>query len=247
MEKDITLKVKVFSAVADEKYCITSAKEIGFVLRNIADKGSRAALYYGDNNEFILTTFLNVDSHGLWLEKSKDGSINQKILESRNLVVVAAHNNVKVQFDVAVFRSENYQDYQAFFTTLPAKLFRLQRREYFRLMTPATHPLKCVIPNVNQVNNPHREVTIMDISGGGIALTCEENDTELLPGESYQNCRIDLPEFGTIVGTIMVKNLALLTDGTGRSYKRAGCELQGLETPSSVLLHRYILHLQRNK
>ncbi|MGB8516892.1 MAG: flagellar brake protein [Gallionella sp.] len=247
MEKDITLKVKIFSGSSDEKYCITSAKEIGFVLRNIADKGSRVALYFGNANDFILTTILGVDSQGLWLEQSKDQVKNQEILAAHDFVIVAAHNNVKVQFSLDKLTLAAYQDYQAFRLALPEKLFRLQRREYFRLMTPATHPLKCVIENKYQNREQPREVTIMDISGGGVALTCEESDTELLPGEVHPNCHIDLPEFGTISGTIVVKNLAVLTDGNGRSFKRAGCELQGMDSNSTVLLQRYVLHLQRNK
>ena len=114
-------------------------------------------------------------------------------------------------------------------------------------MTPALSPLKCVIPGTDQNSNQLREITIMDISGGGIALTCAETDTELVPGKSYPDCRINLPEFGTIIGTIAVKNLAVLTDAEGKSYKRAGCELQDLDNSSIVLLHRYVLHLQRAK
>jgi len=68
-----------------------------------------------------------------------------------------------------------------------------------------------------------------------------------VPGESYQDCVIDIPEFGTITGTIMVRNLAVLTDAKGHSFKRAGCELQDLDNSSVLLLQRYVMHLQRNK
>lgn len=245
MKKDITLQVKDFSDGPDEKYCITSKSEIGFMLRNIADKGSRVALYYGNENDFIMTTILDADSQGLWLERSQDGMINQKISGTNNLTIVGSHHNVKVQFTAELPTLVEHHGYPAFFISLPDKLFRMQRREYFRLMIPAIQPLKCVIPRAQQPIKVLREVTIMDISGGGIALTCEEQDTELVPGESYPNCRIDLPEFGTIIGTIVVRNLALLTDATGHNYKRAGCELQNMDNPSVVMLQRYVMHLQR--
>lgn len=247
MEKDITLKVRVFSDGSDDRYCITSSKEIALTLRNIAEKRKPVALYYGGTNEFILTTLLGVDSHGLWLEQSEDCTTNQKIANDNRLVVVGSHHNIKIQFSVRRPALVEYQSHSAFLLPLPDKLFRLQRREYFRLMAPALNTLKCVIPGTDQDSNQLRVITIMDISGGGIALTCAENDTELVPGKSYPDCRIDLPEFGTIVGTIAVKNLAVLTDAEGTSYKRAGCELQGLDNSSIVLLHRYVLHLQRAK
>ena len=57
-------------------------------MRNIAEKRKPVALYYGGANEFILTTLLGVDSHGLWLEQSKDHAANQKIANDDRLVVV---------------------------------------------------------------------------------------------------------------------------------------------------------------
>jgi hypothetical protein len=86
----------------------------------------------------------------------------------------------------------------------------------------------------------------MDISSNGISLTCAEDDTELSPGESYSKCRIDLPEFGSIIGTIVVKNLAELANARGQSYRRAGCELKDLDNPSVIMLQRYVLQMQRD-
>lgn len=247
MEKDITLKVKVFSADTDDKFSISASKEIEFVLRNIADKGSHVALYFGKTNEFMFSTLLHVDDKGVWLEQSTDQPANQKMLQSDDFTFVGSHHKVKIQFTASTPSASEYNGRAAFFLPLPEKLLRLQRREYFRLTTPAVHPLKCVIPSVGHKASPLREVTIMDISGGGVALTCEENETELVPGETYTSCSITLPEFGTIVGTIVVRNLALLTDGEGHNYKRAGCELQNLDNPSLALLQRYVMHLQRVK
>lgn len=247
MDKDITLKVKAFSAGTDDKYCITSIKEIVFTLREISGRRKPVALYFGAANEFILTAMLNVENDGVWLEQSPDDEVNKKIAASDNLIVVGSHFSVKIQFSSGKPVLQEHAGHKAFFLALPDKLFRLQRREYFRLTTPAVDPLKCVITPKSQADKPHREVTIMDISGGGIALTCEENDTELSPGETHPDCRIDLPEFGTIIGTIVVKNIAVLTNAEGKNFKRAGCEILNLDNPSKVMLHRYVLHLQRNK
>lgn len=247
MDKDIPLKIETFSSGTGDEHSITSAKEIEFILHNIAEKGARVALYYGDMNDFILTTLLGADSKGIWLEPSQSSATNQKIAEDNTLTFVSSQHKIKIQFSAGRPNMVVYHDHPAFFLPLPDSLLRLQRREYFRLMTPTDDPLKCVIPNAHHPHKPLREVTIMDISSGGAALTCAENDTELTPGESYSDCHIDIPEFGTITGTIVVKNLAVLTSSAGHSYKRAGCELQDMDNPSIVLLQRYVMHLQRGK
>lgn len=245
MKKDIPLKIEIFSSGEDDKHRITSVKEIELILRCIAEKGSRVALYYGDANDFILTTLLDADNNGMWLEQSPENSDNRRITENSKLVFVSSHLQVKVQFTAHRVSAVVHRGYPAFYLPLPDSLYRLQRREYYRLMAPIIEPLRCVIAMGNPPKKRPCEFTIMDISGGGIALTCAETDTELVPGESYPNCRIDLPEVGTISGTIEVKTLALLTSLSGHIHKRAGCEFKNLDGQSTILLQRYVTNMQR--
>ncbi|MBI5626198.1 MAG: flagellar brake protein [Nitrosomonadales bacterium] len=245
MEKDISLKIEIFTSKDDGRHRITSKKEIEFVLQNIAEKTSRVALYSGDTDDFILTTLLGVDSTGLWLEQSPSGPDNQRIATSSKLVFVSSHLQVKVQFTANHASSVVYQGYPAFYLPLPDSIYRLQRREYYRLAVPASEPLRCVIPVEKPAKKRTHEIIIMDISCGGVGLTCSESDIELVPGESYPNCRIDLPEAGTIIGTIVVRNLVILTSASGHEQKRAGCEFKDLDGQSIILLQRYVMNMQR--
>lgn len=247
MKKDIPLKIESFSNLEDDKHCLTSATEIKFVLHYIAEKGSRVALYYGDANDFILTTLLGVDETGLWLEQSPNDSDNLRISESSKLVFVSSHLQVKIQFSADNASCVTYQGYPAFFLPLPDRLYRLQRREHYRLMAPASKPLCCVIPIGKPPKKSQREFIIMDISCGGLGLTCTEAETELVPGATYPECRVDLPEVGTISGTIVVKNLVLLPSASGDAQKRAGCKFKDLDGASIILLQRYVMNMQRAK
>ncbi|OGT03865.1 MAG: hypothetical protein A2143_06315 [Gallionellales bacterium RBG_16_57_15] len=246
MTNEIPLKIEILSEADDDRLRITSAKEIEFIMDFIAEKGTRVALYYGDANDFVLTTLLGADDTGLWLEQSTSASVNKCIAESSKLVFVSSHFQAKVQFTAAHASSEWYRGYPAFFLPLPDTLYRLQRREYFRLMTPVANPLRCVIGagKKSAVKRP-REFIIMDISCGGVGLTCTETDTELTPGASYPDCQIDLQGLGTIKGTIEVKNLVSLTSESGLTQRRAGCEFKNLDGASVILLQRYITYVQR--
>lgn len=247
MEKDIPLKIEILSSGKDDQYRITAAREIEFVLQNIAKDGSRIALYYSDSDDFILTKLLSVDATGLWLEKRPTAKENKHVVESHKLIFVSSHFQVKVQFTAEHASATTYKDQPAFFLKLPKSIYRLQRREYFRLTTPVANPLRCVIPAVETVqHNPH-EVTIMDISGGGVGLTCAELDTVLVPGQTYENCRIDLLDIGEFTGTIEVKNLVLLSTSSGQTVRRAGCEFKKLDGASTILLQRYVTIMQRSK
>lgn len=257
MEKNIPLKIETLSSREEEAHGIVSPVEIEFILRGITESGARVALYYGDANYFILTTMMGVDYSGFWLEQSPNSMNNRRITESDDLVLVSSHLGVKVQFAAGKAYSVEYEDYPAFYLFMPKIIYRLQRREYFRLNPLPSEPLRCVIPvppdkltsdklttGKPKEVRPH-QVTIMDISAGGIKLTCAEGEVELEPDQSYENCRIDLPDVGTITVTITVKNLTTLTTKSKLTITRAGCKFTRIDGASSILLQRYVNNMQR--
>ncbi len=245
MEKDIPLKIEILSSDRDEEYRITSAREIEFILKSIAKNGSLVALYYSDTDDFILTSILDVDASGVWLEKSRQKAANSCLTASQKIIFVSSHNQVKVQFISDQAIETNHQGMAAFFVPLPKSIHRLQRREYYRLTTPVSNPLLCVIHTDQTVQQDPLQVTIMDISGGGVGLTCQEHDGVLVPGQTYENCVIDLLDMGRLTGAIEVMNLVMLTNTAGETVRRAGCEFKQLDGASTALLQRYVTAMQR--
>ncbi len=234
-----------FSGKDDDRHRVTSAREIEFILNYIAKNGSRVALYYGDGNDFILTTLLDVDSEGLWLEQGRSDNIS--ITESDQLIFVSSHLQAKVQFTSSRAISMEHNGHPAFYLPLPSSIYRLQRREFYRLVIPADQPLYCVIVMGKPPKKRRCELSIKDISGGGLALICAEADSELVPGESYPDCQIDLPGVGLINVAVIVKTLILVTLSSGHTHKRTGCEFYNLDGQAIILLQRYVTSMQRAK
>jgi c-di-GMP-binding flagellar brake protein YcgR len=253
MENNMPLKIETLSNREEETYSIVSAVETEFILRGIAGSGNRAALYYNDANYSILTTVMGVDYSGFWLEQGPDSMNNRRITESDNLFFVGSHLGAKVQFAAGKAYSVEYEGYPAFYLFMPKKIYRLQRREYFRLNPPPSEPLHCVIPvshDKPKAGGKSKEaqlhpVTITDISAGGVKLTCSVGDIELEPDQTYENCQIDLPDVGTINVAITVRTLSTLTTKSKQTIARAGCEFTKLDGASGILLQRYVNNLQR--
>lgn len=249
--REIPLKIELFSGGEDGQFRIRSKREIQSILKGIEQAGTRSALYYDDENDFILTEVVKVTEQGLWLDVGPAAAGNQRILRSNKIIFISSHHQVKVQFVANRIESVLLENRTVFYLSLPDSLLRIQRREYFRLTTPTTSPLRCVIPvtpppDAADSVSPafKREVTIMDISGGGIALVCEAHDTELQPGKIYTDCKISLPGVGAISATIKVKNSFEITLRNGQISKRAGCEFAHLSGEAATLLQRYVVHLQ---
>ena len=247
MQKDTHLTIAMLDDEQESECLITSARQIQSLLRKISETRSRTALYFDDAQDFIITTLLDVGDEGFWVEQGTDMPKNRRIAESKKITLVSSLDQVKVQFSATGANAVVHQGYQAYFLPLPASLYRVQRREYFRVMHSLSERLHCIIP----INKPQAggriELPVMDISGSGVKLSCAENDIELVPGETYPGCQINLPDVGKISVTLLVRNLIPVSPQTGHTIKFAGCEFKNLDNASSILLQRYITKIQRSK
>ena len=243
MQKEISLTIERLPEQQEKECRVTSARQIQSILRNISDEGSRAALYFDGAKDFIMTSLLDVGEKGLWVEQGSDMPKNRRIEESKGIALVSLIDQVKIQFAADGARAVTHQGYPAFYLPLPASLYRIQRREYFRIAIPSSERLRCIVP----LNGGKLELPVMDISGGGIRLSCAESNIEFVLGQTYAGCQIDLPEVGKIIVTIMVKSVISVSPRPGHTARRVGCEFKNLDNASGILLQRYVTMLQRLK
>jgi len=243
-EKEIPLKIEVFSENEDREFSIYSKNEIRNILRTIYTRNTRAALYYNGDRNFVLTMLLAVTEDGIWIDPPSRPQDNRNILNSDQIIFVSSHNQAKVQFVTTEALPGAYNENNAIFLPLPLKLLRLQRRDYYRLSTWPKNPLTFVINQVpNQAYFKH-EATVMDLSVGGVGLVCQETDLELTPGSTFSNCEIKLPRIGTLTATVQVKSAFDVSGRAGKRMRRAGCVFVKPDGHLTTLLQRYVTQMQ---
>jgi c-di-GMP-binding flagellar brake protein YcgR len=246
-KKEVALKIEHFYNDEDLELRITSKMEMRSILQSIAEQGSHVALFYGSGKDFILTTVLGVHEHGMWLDVGPFAPENKQILRCEKITFVSAHHHVKIQFVAHSIENGLHENNQAFYLELPDYLLRIQRREFFRTAIPAHSLVKCIIPILPE--NPEDEVImfeapVLDISGGGIALRCREHEATLLPEKIFPDCRISIPDVGTLTVTIQVRYSMNYTAHNNAVHKHVGCQFIGLDVQMNNLLQRYITRLQ---
>jgi flagellar brake protein len=243
MYKEPVLTIEKFRDGEERKFLIKSPKEIQLTLHAIAQKKTSTIIYFDNNERFLKSLLLAANDKGMWLDVGPDHNDNNQIAHTENLTLVTMHNGAKVQ--LAGNHVQIYAGHPAFYLPLPSAIYRVQRRDYFRLSASAADaPLKCVIPPAAEKQQHLHEVTILDISAGGIALVCRESSVRLEAGEIYPDCKIELPGVGTLTATIEVKNLFDVNSSGGTVIKHAGCEFKHLDGQMSMLLQRYISMMQ---
>ena len=238
------------AASADQsKYLIHSRLEIAMILDALAKSHTMVTAYFADGNDFILTSVVAVDPEQdtVFIDRGADAAANQRALKGGKVTFVAAQARIKIQFAAESLRPARVDGRDVFAMALPATLLRLQRREYFRIATPLTRPLACIIgPQAGLARAP-AEVTIVDISCGGIALIDSIDPAGLEAGARFHGCRIFLPELGEVTTGIAVRSTFEVTYRNGAKHKRAGCEFVDLRERDRALIQRYISRLERER
>jgi c-di-GMP-binding flagellar brake protein YcgR len=240
MSKELPLTIEKFHDGEESKFLIRSPKEIQLTLNAIVQKKSATILYFDNEQRFLKTLLLGVTENGIWLDVGPNEEDNIHLLDSDSITFVTKHQGAKVQFVCHQPLIATYASHPAFYFPLPDHILRLQRRDYFRLSTSPDAPLKCIIPTLAMKSEKHDEITIMDISVGGIALICKEHNVKLGAGEIYPDCRIELPGIGTLIATIQVRNLFDVSSPSGEISKHAGCEFVQMDGKMCMLLQRYV-------
>jgi c-di-GMP-binding flagellar brake protein YcgR len=230
------------------QYLLHARSEILFVLRSLVSAADRITVHFHEGRDFFLSTLLTVDNAGIVLDCGGNAEINRLAQEADRLYCVTNHEKVLVQFLLRELQSCLFEGKPAFRAPLPESVLRLQRREYYRLTAPVAHPLKCRIP-MPVTHDAHLtvEASVLDISGGGLAVIKPPSGMTLAPGMEFANCRVELPEIGVLVATLQIKSLFEVTLRTGAQVTRAGCQFIDLPGPMLTLVQRYIIKVERER
>ena len=232
-------------------YQVHSRREIISLLRNIGERNQLVRMVIKGGTESVVTSILQVDeaSNAVIIDCAPSQLQNQRILESDNLSFETLLEHIRILFFAPHVNTCVYQNLPAFRFTLPTSLIRLQRREFYRVLTPATNPIRCTIQMANEVGEGSVTVvvTLQNVSGGGIGIVDERKLLDNTIGRIYRDCRIDIPGGASIVATLQIRNSQDLTLTNGKSIRRLGCLFMDLPKPMMAAVQRYITKLEREQ
>jgi len=239
------MKIELLSSEDTNRYLVRQATEIERILRNVmADKAIVAA--YGENGkDFLLTSILAVEpkQDAVYLGYGPDEKLNALLLASKNTTFATTHDQVRVQFTGSRVERSMYDHEPAFRVALPRELLRLQRREYYRLVTSVVNPVKCMI----NTGASMLEAIVVDISIGGVGILAYQESGELEAGATYHGCRIALPGTGEFALSLAVCTTFEITLKNGRHTHRAGCQFIDLPASVETEIQRYIIRVDRER
>lgn len=230
------------------QFMLRMPAEIRVVLQGLHDKVSQITVFFNEGQDMLLTTLAAVADDHLVLDFGPGDAANRKALDAAKHFCVASLEKVRVQFILRHFTQVEFAGRPSFRCALPDEVLRLQRREYYRLVTPIIHPIRCLMPIPLANGETYRhEAHVFDISGGGIGVAAPPQGIPFAPGMSLSGCQIELPEIGSVTGALTVRSLLEISLRSGAHVQRAGCEFIHLPGPMMTLIQRYIIKVERER
>lgn len=228
----------------NSNYIIHSRVEILYILRAIQHKNELVTAYFNQGNDFILTSIIAVDNDSLILDYGISEALNRRAVASDRIILVTTQDRVKVQFVAEGMEQVEHLGRPAFRIATPSELLKLQRREYYRLTTPMINPITCLL---TRPDSSRIDLVIADISLGGIAIANYQHQIMLKIGEKLADCRIMLPDIGTLTTGLEVRNEHEIILKNGTKSHRAGCMFIDMQPRQQNTIQRYIIKLDRER
>lgn len=239
------MKIELIPSDDKDRYLVTHSREIERILRGVMDSKSIVGLYAENSRDFILTAILQLDpARGyLLLEQGVDQEMNERLRASPHVTLVTTLDQVQIQFTCGAPEPARFDSTPAFRLPMPGELLRLQRREYYRLVTSVINPVKCMI----NTGSGFLETVVVDISIGGVGVLAYQGAELLRAGETYHGCRIALPGAGEFALSLSVRTTFDIALKNGRITHRAGCHFIDLPASVETEIQRYIIRVERER
>ncbi len=234
-------------------YEVKSRREVVALLHQIGEKHQLVRMLVRGEADVCVTTLLAVDpvTHTMVLDRSIERMQNERILEAGTLRCDTSLDKIRILFTAANLRPTLFEGKAALCADIPASLIRLQRRQFYRMETPVSNPVRAILPlplePAAETGAASAAFPLHDISCGGIAIFDSTFQLDNTIGVRFPNCRIELPEIDPVTVALEVRYSQDLTLLNNKSKRRIGLQFADISRGDAASVQRYITRLERER
>ncbi len=232
----------------DDMFITHHSVEIAQILNELAKNKTTLNLSFNYGKDQGLTTVIGIsrDKRFVYIDTSLDPGFNKRLLNSDS-ITFSKTDGVKVRWNTKELTEVRLKDGDAFKMVLPTKLYRFQRRDFFRSLTPTIDPVNCYIPYINPVDKAQETlaISLVDISLGGIGTLSEHLFSLIAIEKVFPHCSITLPNYGVIATSLCVKHITETVMLNGSKKFRVGFAFVSLSREQERPVQQYVTQLER--
>jgi c-di-GMP-binding flagellar brake protein YcgR len=232
------------------RYKIHARREIVNLLRNISERNQLVRMHANRGIDSVVTSILDInETEGTAIiDCAPSQTTNERLVGSSDISFEALLDNIRIMFSAPKVESCLHEDRPALSFAIPASVIRLQRREFYRVVTPVTAAVKCTISVPDETGKLVTSVVVplSNVSGGGICVADEKKQINTDFGIDYPNCRVELPG-NPVAVTLRLRNWQDLTLANGKSIRRLGFMFVNPSNAVEAAIQRFITKLEREQ
>jgi c-di-GMP-binding flagellar brake protein YcgR len=230
-------------------YEVESSREIVALLRQIAEKNQLIRMLIKGEADVCVTSLLHVDpdTDTVIIDRSVSPEQNTRIVAAEAVRCDTSLDKIRIVFALENLREVEFEGGTALSAGIPASLIRLQRREFYRMPTPVTNPVRATIPLPDELGGGAGVFPLADISCGGIAIYDNKLQLGTTIGETFTDCRVELPEIGPVSCSLQIRNSIDMTLLNNKTSRRLGCQFVDMSRANLAAVQRYITKLERER
>ncbi|MDP3191971.1 flagellar brake protein [Rhodoferax sp.] len=226
-----------------EDYRISHPKAIGNVLKQLMSRKEFLTVACNHRPHQIVTRILDVNMEaGFFIyDGSAEPVYNRSLLESDANYFSATQDGVQIQFVGGQPEQHMFEGCFAFRSPIPESLYRMQRRDFFRVETSLKNPYRCIakLPDRRQIT-----LDIFDLSLGGVGLRSRDIALEVLPiGTLLSQAVLDCRNMGTTQTDLKITYLQNIKN-PGSALYHVGCRFENYPKSRATELQRMITSLE---
>lgn len=190
--------------------------------------------------EYTFISIFDVDDRRIVLDFANDDFL-ARLSEFKHVLLVSTINNIRTQFTISDPEHVLWFGQNAIKADIPELLYKLQRREYYRLTIAGCAPVLC---RLNTKQSGFVDLVVSDISLGGVNMVDESGSLNFTSGELVGVAHFS---FGDGQSLSVQLQVCCVLDHPDALSKRIGFRFVDLDASAESRIQRYIMKISSKK
>lgn len=236
---------QILDTASYDPYRIDSLPEVDKILQQLLDQGVLLRMHSGNPQHAVITTLVHLDftNDTILIDSAAQQTINAQLIANEVAFFDAILDSVSIKFQVSALYSTAFEGRPALAGPLPAFLYRIQRRENFRIRPTFESAAQCSITLDDQ---SHR-FDIHDISASGLALIDPDERLSELVHTTLAECELHLPQVGRAKVNLHLMRSQTQTLNAGKKLPLVGCAFKDTEASQLIRIQNFIMAEERKQ
>jgi c-di-GMP-binding flagellar brake protein YcgR len=202
--------------------------------------------YFGDNDDSFITTILEIDKNDnvfIFYHGCKKNLIEQ-LFNSSKITFKTDYLGAEVGFDTIKLEKIHYQGVSAFAASIPTSILWMERREFYRVKSPASKSSYCQLTLKEQ---EPVSLKLYDIGLAGFSMLTDSKEIAdlMIPDTFFEQCKLILADTGEDIISFEIRSKYIINPEDSNRMEKIGCKFTQITPTFENAIQRYVLQIER--